>query len=72
MKLAVKESQGVTIHWTGLLSYYTGVPDYCTGVLEYHIGVPNYCTGVLDWTTGLWHFPFLDNVLCIFKKTYIL
>ena len=38
-------SMGVSIHWTGLLDWTTGL-DYCTGLLD--------CwTQLLLWTTGL-------------------
>ena len=35
---------GVSIHWTGLLDWNTGL---------------DYWTGILDWTTGLTYFWFL-------------
>ena len=42
----------VTIHWTGLLDWNTGL---------------DYWTGILDWTTGLKFFPFFDKIMWFFK-----
>ena len=44
---------GVSIHWTGLLDWTTGL---------------EYWTGILDWTTGLKYFPFLDKCLRLFLE----
>ena len=49
--LHVTSCRGVSIHWTGLLDWITGL-DYWTGLLDWITGL-DYWTGLLDWITGL-------------------
>jgi hypothetical protein len=43
--------RAVTIHWTGLLDWTTGLDNW-TGLLDWTTGL-DYWTGLLAWTTGL-------------------
>ena len=49
-------TKGVSIHWTGLLDWTTGL---------------DYWTGILDWTTGLSEFfTFFGQVSVFILSTF--
>ena len=57
-----KFNTAVSIHWTGLLDWTTGL-DYWTGLLDWTTGL-DYWTELLDWTTGLdYRTGLLDCIL---------